>query len=56
MYLKTEEVTGDSWNTVLRIGRENAVVIEEIKLNKVIQAPPLENIIFAYAKRRRYAL
>ena len=33
--LKTEEVTGDSWSTVLRIRRENVVVTEEIRLNKM---------------------
>ena len=33
--LKTEEMTGDSYSTVLRIRRENVVVTKEIKLIKI---------------------
>ena len=33
--LKTEEVTGDSLSTVLRILRENVIVTKEIKLIKM---------------------
>ena len=33
--LKTEEMTGDSLSTVLRIRQENVVVTKEIKLIKI---------------------
>ena len=43
--LKTEEMTGDNWSTVLRIRRENVVVTKEIKLIKIGKR---------YCKRRKF--
>ena len=44
-FVKTEEMTGDSWSTVLRILQESVIVTKEIKLIKIEKR---------YYKRRKF--